>query len=179
MHIMLDIETMGKDPDAAMVSIGAVRFTFDEETKPNPFNDTFYQVVNLKSAQRAGGKLDAETVMFWMGQPDKVRNAFLGDGSAIIDAVLKDFAEWVRRKPLEGMWGNGADFDNVILKGAYERSGRLAPWNYYENRCYRTLKSLFPAIEKEVNNMLHHAMYDAITQAKHLCKIMKRLKPGS
>lgn len=45
-HIMLDLETMGKGPEAAIVSIGAVEVLVDEGT----LGREFYAPVDLQSA---------------------------------------------------------------------------------------------------------------------------------
>ena len=53
---------------------------------------------------------------------------------------------------------------------------RIKPaWPYRNNRCYRTLKGLLPAIELERSGTHHNALDDAITQARHLQKIVRTL----
>ncbi len=175
-QIMLDLEFFSLAKDAAIASIGAVRF--DKES--GELGDTFYRVVNLKSSQRAGGRIDADTVMWWMQQSDAARGALCGDDSVLIDVALKEFADWVREERLDGIWGNGADCDNVILEGCYQRSGRTPPWSYEMNRCYRTMVVLHPQIQKAVFvGTAHNALDDAISQAKHLCEIFKTTKGAS
>lgn len=164
MHIMLDLETMSTAKDAAIIAIGAVRMDLTNGT----LGDTFYRVVNLKSAQRAGGRIDAETVMWWLYQSEDARNAIAGNDSMLIETALKEFNEWVRITPLHGIWGNGSDFDNVILENAYNRLGWTPSWSYRQNRCYRTMAARNPALDMQV---AHHALRDAIKQAKHLCEI--------
>ncbi len=48
------------------------------------------------------------------------------------------------------------------------------PWNFWNNRCYRTLKNLHPKIELVRTGVHHHALADAKTQALHLLEILKR-----
>lgn len=168
---MLDLETLSTANNAAIVAIGGVRFNPSEGTLDK--ENAFYCTVNSKSAQQAGGVIDAETVMWWMQQSDEARQAISGDDNIRIEVALKSFSEWVREKPLEGLWGNGANFDNVILESAYHRSGWTPPWSYKQNRCYRTLAALFPEIERAKNS--HHALQDAKNQAEHLCKIWEKM----
>ncbi len=173
MHIMLDMEFMSLAKDAAIASIGAVRF----DPEIGNMEDTFYQVVNLKSAQRAGGRIDADTVMFWLQQSEAARSTLYSDESILIEPALRNFAAWLREKPLEGLWGNGSDCDNVILEGAYLRLGMTPPWTYRDNRCYRTLRGIFPQIQADITvGVAHHALDDAKYQAHHLCKIWKHIK---
>jgi 3'-5' exoribonuclease-like protein len=167
--VMLDLETMGTSKDAAIVAIGAVRF----DLNTGLLGDKFYQVINLKSAQRAGGKIDADSVMFWLQQSDEARKAITSDDGVHIEAGIKAFSEWIRSVPVAHLWGNGSDFDNVILEGAYNRLGWTPPWAYKQNRCYRTLVSLYASVEKEDSVIPHQALEDAIAQANHLCKIWR------
>lgn len=172
-HTMIDLETMSLAKDAAIISIGAVRFNPDDGS----LGDTFYRLVNLKSAQRAGGRIDADTVLWWMQQSDKARLALTGDGSVLIDTALMEFSNWLREAPLEGIWGNGSDFDNVVLEGAYLRSSKTAPWSYKVNRCYRTIVGFHgnKIVWDKFEGTEHNALDDAIYQAKHLCKMWKYL----
>lgn len=171
MHIMLDLETMSLAKDAAIISIGAVKF----DPNAGVLGDTFYKVVSLKSAQRAGGHIDAETVLWWMQQSDQARKALTGDDSVLTETALIEFAMWVRSTPLEAMWGNGSDFDNVVLENTYTRLNKTTPWSYKVNRCYRTLSALCPNIKREQLGTHHNALDDAISQAKHLCVLWKEL----
>lgn len=175
---MLDLETFSSESEGAVISIGAVRFdpisgvVFDKTMEA--VNGTFYKVINAKSSQRAGGKIDADTIMWWFQQSDAARQALL-ESSDHIEVVLKVFSEWVRNIPCSGMWGNGADFDNVLLCNSYHRLGRTAPWSHKVNRCYRTINSLSHGIEFIREGVHHNALDDAISQARHLCKIVKKL----
>ena len=55
-HIMLDLETMGLDPNAAIISIGAVHFTKDE------LLEEFYTAVSLKSCVDLGLTMTQSTI---------------------------------------------------------------------------------------------------------------------
>ena len=48
--VMLDLETMGKCPDAAIIAIGAVEF----DVKTPQIGEKFYALVNLESAVLSG-----------------------------------------------------------------------------------------------------------------------------
>lgn len=177
MEVMLDLETMSSASDAAIIAIGAVRFDIFSGTvrKGGTENGTFYQIVNLKSAQRVGGRIDPETIMWWLKQSEEARKALTEPESLPIEAVLKNFATWIREVPCTGIWGNGSDFDNVILNNSYQRLGQTAPWSYKMNRCYRTLQALNSQIPFARVGNYHNALDDAISQAGHLCSIVKHL----
>lgn len=169
-QVMIDLETMSLSKNAAIISIGAVRFNGDNGT----LGDTFYRVVNLKSSQRAGGEIEATTVMWWMQQSDAARLALAGDDGILIEPALKEFNEWIRKESTIGIWGNGADFDNVVLENTYHRLSWTPPWTYKMNRCYRTVAALNPYLPRTQEGTYHHALDDAISQAKHLCILLKK-----
>jgi len=185
-NVMLDLETMGNTKQAAIIAIGAVRF--DE----NGLGDSFYRKVSLQSSVDAGMKMDASTVLWWLGQEDAARlpmaheyDAINGRESVALPDALSHFASWLHRSeggplPEPVVWGNGSDFDNAILSEAYMLCGNEAPWAFWNNRCYRTMKSLFPSVKKpdpdSVEGVKHNALYDAKFQAMHLIDILKHLR---
>jgi hypothetical protein len=168
-HCMLDLETMGNGPQAAIVAIGAVQFDLAE----GMLGDEFYCRVKLRSAVQQGGRMDPDTVLWWLKQSDAARRELTepttehgGEQFFLMDA-LEFFRGWMREHHLEFVWGNGSDFDNTILSGAYARAEITRPWPYYGNRCYRTLKGLRPDCKPERDGTAHNALDDARTQARH------------
>lgn len=166
---MLDLETMGKSANAAIIAIGAVQFENDLVF------EKFYQIIDLASAVDAGGVIDAETVLWWLQQSDEARAEFNKDNKLSIVQALREFQKWCAglgpKKDLK-IWGNGAAFDNVILKSAYDRLEMITPWHYWNDRCYRTIKSLYPNIPMQGNGTKHNALNDAENQAVHLMKLL-------
>ena len=160
-NVMIDLETMDTAPTAAIVSIGAVKFD------KNGLGDQFYAVIDLASAIECGLTMSASTVQWWLNQPNKT-DTFDGNKSDLLVPVLKSFANWI--SPDTRVWSNGADFDNVILRNAYNACDIALPWKYYNNCCYRTFKNLFPTPMDRVGNH-HNALDDAKSQALHLIKI--------
>lgn len=171
-HVMLDLETMGTSPDAAIVAIGAVTFEPADDTCPA----RFYRAVQLESAVAGGGLMDPGTVQWWMRQSDAAR-AVLHGGLPIVDALI-EFSAWlgdVADTDVQ-VWGNGANFDNVILSRAYTRARMVRPWRTYADRCYRTAKSLHPCVQMQRIGVHHHAADDAASQAMHLMAIFRALR---
>ena len=162
-HVMVDIETMGNTSNAAILSIGAVYFEIDG------IGDTFYKKVSLESSVDAGLQMDPETVLWWLQQNEAARANFQTPGG-LLPVVLKQFTEFL--KPDVFIWGNGSDFDNVILENAYEKVNQKCPWNYYQNRCFRTLKSLHPNIQIPENKIKHDALQDALWQANYAMRVI-------
>jgi exodeoxyribonuclease VIII len=157
---------MGIGSNAAIVSIGAVRF--DKEVI-----ETFYQTISLESCASIGMDIDANAVVWWLKQACRPRlEIALADSE--IRETLWNLSNWMIKDfpggPSE-VWGNGSDFDNVILENAFDRIGVEAPWKFYNNRCFRTMKNQFPVEPPAREGDLHNALDDAIHQAKHLIEI--------
>ena len=126
-HIMLDLETMGTGPNAAIVAIGAVEFDLNELTTGR----TFYTAIDLVSAVESGGTIDASTVLWWLKQ-DETARAELTDGEKMNhQAALWRFASYLKTiVDAKYIWGNGSDFDNVILSNAYKRAAMPPQWRW-------------------------------------------------
>lgn len=167
--IMIDLETMGTRPYSAITAIGAVVFDLhDMQLKKE-----FYSVVNLQSCLESQMTVDGGTVEWWMKQSDEARLVISGGGISLRDA-LEEFQHIFHLEPSLEVWGNGADFDNVLLACAYERAGMKVPWKFYNNRCYRTVKSFVPQIRIDRAGGTHHnALDDARAQALHLMRILE------
>jgi len=167
-NIMLDLETMGKKSNAAIISIGAARFDFDSGIK-----DTFDCIVDLQSCLDMEFSVDSSTIMWWLSQEKSAKTEFQKIGIHIIDA-LHSFAGWAGENVI--LWGNGVAFDNVILGNAYQKCDIEKPWKYYNDRCYRTIKNIYFEIKHTRKNTKHIAVNDAIYQAEHLIKIFRLKK---
>jgi len=169
---MLDLETMSSGNNAAIVAIGAVMFDATELETLRPF----YQTVDLESCQKWGLEISGSTVMWWLEQDEAARKALKENPAPRpLEEVLSNFREWFGGdKPI---WGNGATFDNVILRNAYNACHMRAPWGYRSDRCYRTLKNMYPGVEQPpANEKKHHAYEDAMWQTEHLFNIYKKMK---
>lgn len=167
-NIMLDLETMGNKPGSAITAIGAVRF--DE----NGVSHKFYQPVDVESSISAGMKIDGDTVKWWMKQSDDARSHINDPRMVTLVEALFTFSQWATNS--EGnvqLWGNGASFDNVIIGDAYDLTSIERPWEFWNDRCYRTVKSLFPSVKLQRVGTHHNAVDDAESQALHLIKIAK------
>lgn len=68
-NLMIDLETMGKNKDAPIVSIGAVFFT----PETGDIGQEFYTVVSLESAMGQGATPDGDTILWWLKQSSEAR----------------------------------------------------------------------------------------------------------
>ena len=179
-EFMVDLETMGTGNDAAIVAIGAVAFDAGNDyLLPAPEGE-FYTPVSLASSMEVGLKCDASTILWWLEQEDAARQELIGRTVPLRQA-LSQFAGWVERlgpeKRKRTVWGNGASFDNIILGSAFKACGMTPPWPFWGDRCYRTMKNMYPAISMPpFDGVKHNALVDARMQALHLLDILRGVR---
>ncbi len=167
MNVMLDLETMSTAPNAAIVAIGAAAFS------QNEIVSQFYCAVDLESSESFGLKIDAATVTWWLKQSKEAQSG-LFQYPHDLDMALLNFSKWFPGGAQ--IWGNAAAFDNVILANAYSACEMKQPWMHWDDRCYRTIKSLCPAdIKIKHDGEQHNALVDAVAQAEHLIQMAQAM----
>lgn len=173
-HIVLDLETLGKNENACIVAIGAA--VYDEQA--DCITDKFYQPIDIATC--AESDIDPDTVRWWMKQSDAARGVFNEVRREHIIHALDQFSSFVRQARADDravlIWGNGAAFDNVILSGAYSTYAVIRPWTYREDACLRTLRSLYPHVEPSNYGVAHNAVDDATAQALTLQKLLHAVR---
>lgn len=171
-NVMVDLETMGTGANSAIIAIGAVKFSLTEG-----ITDRFYSIIKLQSCLDIGLTVDGDTIEWWLKQGENARIALVSDQAGYIPGVLPGkFTPWLGKDAV--VWGNGASFDNTILANAYSKIGTEQPWKFWNDRCYRTIKSLYPDVEMDRKGTHHNALDDAETQALHLIEIAKKYNLG-
>lgn len=165
-NVMIDLETMGLAANAAIISIGACLFSKDRILAE------FHTAISLKDCELLGLSTTPSTVKWWSEQSEEARSSWNRPEAPTLIEALTSFSEWLKRDVSTHSgeiipWGNGADFDLTILGSAHAVVGADLPWKYWNHRCFRTMKSVFPT-EFERVGTYHNALDDAITQAKHL-----------
>lgn len=167
-HVMVDLETLSTKPNAAIISIGAV--TFNPAT--GELGKTLKVNIQMQSCIDAGLAVDGDTLEWWFKQSKEAQERATQNAVPLLSGLklFRDFLIY-NASTNPHIWGNGSDFDNVILGNAYAATGQKAPWKYSKNRCYRSMKDLAPSIEMKREGVHHDALSDAISQAKHLLAI--------
>ena len=185
-HVMVDLETMGKKHNAPIVAIGAV--VFDPAT--GSIGESFYKVVCLESSVNWGAVIDPFTVIWWLRQSSEARSAIVNDDAIPLQDALLQFREFVSDNVAGGskkaqVWGNGASFDNSILRSSYDCIAEDYPWEYWNDRDVRTMVELGQAISFDPKTTIpfegsrHNALADAIHQARYVSAIWQRIIAGN
>ncbi|HFO5508895.1 TPA: 3'-5' exoribonuclease, partial [Escherichia coli] len=161
-HLMIDLETMGKNPDAPINAL-AGKF-FDPAT--GEMGPEFSKTIDLETA---GGVIDRDTIKWWLKQSREAQSAILTDEIPLDDALLqlREFIDENSGEFFVQVWGNGANFDNVILRRSYERQEIPCPWRYTNDRDVRTIVALGLVMDFDARSVItfegerHNALHDA------------------
>ncbi|EFM8322253.1 exonuclease [Escherichia coli] len=178
-HLMIDLETMGKNPDAPINAL-AGKF-FDPAT--GEMGPEFSKTIDLETA---GGVIDRDTIKWWLKQSREAQSAILTDEIPLDDALLqlREFIDENSGEFFVQVWGNGANFDNVILRRSYERQGIPCPWRYTNDRDVRTMVAMGLVMDFDARSVItfegerHNALHDARYQAKYVSAIWQKLIPS-
>ena len=158
-HVMVDIETMGKTPGHAVLSIGAV--IFDSEGIQGEFSEE----ISLESCMDNDMDIDDDT-LDWLENQDA---SFTVEGRPLED-VLQHFSSWLPNGRYK-VWAKSPSFDCKFLKDAYGRCGMDIPWAFWEQRDVRTAEEFFSYLtgqkepEPDIEGTAHDPLYDAKQQA--------------
>lgn len=181
--VMVDLETLSKKPNATILTISAIHF--------DPYGDyigkTFTQTIDIDSCISYNLSIEAECLHFWIDQPSQTKRALSAYPIHNLHQALLNFTDFLKKlNPLDNvrLWGNGINFDNVILKSAFLACGLDYPIHYKNDRDVRTICNLIPRKEfNEIQNKIredyklerHNSLDDAKFQILYLQKIYKRL----
>lgn len=122
--IMLDIETLGTDSNAVIVSISAVAF----DMVTGEIGEEFEVGINILEQIIEGGKIDSETTQWWSEQSKDAKRTLTDLQALPTEQALNAFNHWLNNTSTAylkdtKLWGNGSNFDNVLVRNLYRRHG--------------------------------------------------------
>jgi hypothetical protein len=135
MDAMLDLETYGIRPGAALRSVGLVTFV---PGRPAEGGETFYANILESSCLSSGLQKEQGTVDWWAKQDRAAQDALLVNPRPLFDVVLA-VENFVYLKAVKCVWAQGANFDPILWEAACRAVGREAPWRFFNVRDTRTL----------------------------------------
>lgn len=165
--MMIDLETLGTRPDAAILSIGACMF----DRKRGVLGRTFYVRCAPDLSEYS---VDYNTFKFWMEQSEPARAALFYCAVPLYKAAREFIAFWaVAASEKTRVWALPAAFDIPIMENMLRKELKMSPpWHYSAPRCCRTLFDVFN-IKKEDRikpEVEHDALSDAKAQAETAIK---------
>jgi hypothetical protein len=175
--IMIDLETLATSTDAAILTIGAVKFDpFGSELK-EPAMDSFYCKVDLDSCDELGLVTNDDTIAWWANQSKEAQAAaFDPDGRIHIRDAFQQLYKfcWGAKR----VWSNGVGFDIIICEHVFKKLNKAVPWKFWETRDVRT------AFDLGINPQrppvtAHHALEDAWNQAVGIQNVYNTLRTST
>jgi len=175
-NLMVDIETMGRRPNAPIVTIGACFF----DPMTGEIGKDLYVKIDLVDAMRFGAA-DGDTLKWWLKQ-DRAAQKELTSGESTLADALTALMTLYNTGDDASVWGNGPTFDITILEYAFMRClNKEAPWPFWNVRDVRTVVQLAqglvkkpPAFTKDA--VAHNALDDCIFQIGYVSKMWQALR---
>lgn len=169
-HIMCDLETRDTAATAAVLSIGLCVVDF----ATGEVRDPFYIVVDQASCDALGLTESQATRTWWDRQSAEARKCWTDPGVSLQEAML-EVNKYLSKYGFKytHVWGNGSDFDNAIMANLYSVTGVKMAWPFWNNRCFRTMKSIsnHKTLEPVRAGTHHNALDDAEHQGRWLINI--------
>jgi hypothetical protein len=168
-NVMIDIETLGTSYNALITSIGAVKFDCEKIVS------SFYVNIDISSTTKYKFDTDKDSIKFWRQENLFEARKCLSIEPKDIKEALQSFNDWFGKISMP-VWGNGVFFDNVILDNTYRKVGLEKPWMFYHDRCFRTIKSILPALQNDIpfDGIKHFALDDAKHEAMMLIALQQK-----
>lgn len=178
--VMIDLETLGVGPRAAIVQIGACAF---DRITGDICAKTFKRTVAPDLSRYVA---DYSTVAWWAQQSQEARDSVFPSDvnlTTMSDALHAFHAYLLDLPRAEGdriFWSLPSTFDVVLLENAYHTEPHHAnhvPWKHWNVRCCRTLFDA-AGLGKEDRvkpEIAHDALSDAVAQAKTVAKAFRKI----
>lgn len=168
-HVSVDIESLGTKPGCIVLSIGVAGF--DLKRKPVRLLDVRIDVLD---SLFIGLEADEATLTWWRGQSREAKAALsYGEAQRAAEAV-RELIEVIEARATDDLrvWMKGPSFDGVLLGALAERVGLELPWQYWSERCVRTICEGVPEPVRGDGNVHHSAVDDALHQAAWVRKAL-------
>lgn len=175
--VMIDLETLATSTDAAILTIGAVKFDPFGQESDKAEMIPFYCRVDLDSCDRIGLVTNDDTIAWWAQQSKEAQDEAFGTEDRLDIAVameqLYKFCWGAKR-----VWSNGAAFDVPICETAFKRVGKAIPWSFWQVRDCRTAYDLGINPQRAAVTA-HHALADAWDQAVGIQNVYRTLRTST
>lgn len=174
---VLDEETLSVEPNAALISIGAVIRDFNTGEQV----DTFYANILPQSSIDAGLDVSESTLKWWASQGEEAKKVLEIDQRPLKD-VLTAFSVWLASHSVQYVIGNGPRADNQWLDSAYKALGMECPFKFWGDLDMRTLTFIGTHIlnlkhwHSTFEGTKHNALHDAINEAEYCNLVFTKLK---
>ena len=163
-HMMIDIETLDTANSAVILQVGWCLFDQTGINKPHEM------VIDIQEQIDMGRTISADTLRWWMEQPDIARQkVFCSDNTHSTDELGNRLRTIVGTCGIEHVWSHGPHFDMAILKDLLGDT----VFHYRSPRDTRTMSLLAPHAMKPAPVTKHSAGDDAYAQAQWMQNVWR------
>lgn len=168
--VMLDFETLGNGKDKCVCQVGAVYF--DKIT--GALGPEFKANIDAASHEKHGGRIDANTVYWWLQQSDAARKSLLDNRRDVV-AVFTDLNQFL--STAVRIWSH-ATFDFVTLVETMTQLSIKPSFGYKKGLDLRTLTYLGGVkVNAHLREGTHHdALEDCKFQVKYAVASLNAIK---
>lgn len=195
-HIMLDLETLGKREDTVILSIACVPFTFeDHDYYQSYINKGIMIKFDVKEQINVYHRsITTDTIEWWKSQSKEARDANLKpspDDMTVVEGLTKlnkFIAETGYNHKQSYVWSRGSNFDFPKLEHLYEDCAKLTvPFNTWKIRDTRTYIDILCGRNDgkydlkmgiKDNFVAHNCLHDAALEAAKLNEIFYHFNEG-
>jgi hypothetical protein len=169
--VMIDFETFGNGKDKCVCQIGAIYF--DRIT--GELGESYKANIDAASHVKRGGKIDGETVYWWLQQSDAARNSLLNPPPRDVVEVMNELNQFLSKA--ERIWSH-ATFDFVTLSETLRTLGIKPTFKYKAGLDLRTLVYLAGISTSDFprEGVHHDGLADSIHQVKYAVAAMNAVK---
>jgi 3' exoribonuclease, RNase T-like len=169
--VMIDIEALGVKDSSIILTIGAQQFDpglhgWYEEPQYD-FVGKFHYVpymnvrVDVDQQEKLNRTTDKDTMDWWAKQsPEAITEAFSDEDRVSLHDAVDQLIQVCT--PCKRVWAKGTTYDMNILGHAIVQCGKKLPWKFWEVRDARTVYSLVPTMDTNMNG--HIALDDCRNQ---------------
>jgi len=140
---MIDLETLGVEPDSVIMTLGAIKFDPFADTEPH--SGLYLRGDVEEQTEKFNRSIDDNTLAWWSKQDQAIQDEAFGEHTdrVGVQEMLKQLNKWA--VGLDYIWCQGPTFDFVILQSLYKEAQKPVPWNYWQIRDSRTLFAMMPS----------------------------------
>lgn len=184
-HLVVDIETLSTEPNAVVLALAIVPFTFEDHTY---FSTLLTQGLMVKFKVEEQVKvhrrhIEESTVSWWKEQQKKIRDIIVkpSPSDVTIRDGLSEFNQFVLgisgfSKEKSYVWSRGNDFDFPIIKTLFRDANISLPYNHWKIRDVRTAIDIMAGTDNGKYTvkyggegfMEHHPLHDSAMDAARL-----------
>jgi hypothetical protein len=172
-HVMLDLETFGTQAGCVIRSVGMVMF----DTQSNWMGEEYYANLTEEDQIAFGAHKDPGTIAWWSRQSSQAQQQLLINQKPFV-SVATEITNFIKGNRGKFVWGQGANFDVVLLEQSLRMSGHKTPWLFYNTRDTRTAYQMAGFDTKSIvrQGTYHNALDDAKHQARCVQHSYRRMK---